>query len=78
MPDPESARAVTLTFGKFHDRTLGDVERDEPTYVDWIVRTIRRDQEIVAAARAIQRARPHPGGASGGGAGRRAARDATR
>jgi hypothetical protein len=68
LPDPETARAVTLTFGKFHDRTLGDVERDEPTYVDWIVRTIRREPEIVAAARAIQRARPHPGGASGGGA----------
>jgi hypothetical protein len=68
LPDPETARALTLTFGKFHDRTLGDVERDEPTYVDWIVRTIRRDPEVVAAARAIQRARPHAGGVSGGGA----------
>jgi hypothetical protein len=68
LPDPEAARALTLTFGKFHDRTLGDVERDEPTYVDWIVRTIRRDPEVVAAARAIQRARPHEEGVSGGGA----------
>jgi curved DNA-binding protein CbpA len=68
LPDPETARALTLTFGKFHDRTLGDVERDEPTYVDWIVRTIRRDPEVVAAARAIQRARPREEGVSGGGA----------
>jgi hypothetical protein len=69
---------LTLTFGKFHDRTLGDVERDEPTYVDWIVRTIRRDPDVVAAARAIQRARPHAGGVSGGGAGEGGAADAPR
>ena len=78
LPDVETARAATLTFGKFHDRTLGDIERDEPTYVDWIVRTIRRDPEIVAAARAIQGARPHPGGASGGGAREHGATDAPR
>ena len=78
LPDAETARALTLTFGKFHDRTLGDVERDEPTYVDWIVRTIRRDPEVVAAARAIQRARPRGGGVSGGGAGENGADDAPR
>lgn len=78
LPDTGTARALTLTFGKFHDRTLGDVERDEPTYVDWIVRTIRRDPEVVAAARAIQRARPHDGGVSGGGAGEIGAADAPR
>jgi curved DNA-binding protein CbpA len=78
LPDTETARGLTLGFGKFHDRTLGDVERVEPTYVDWIVRTIRRDPEVVAAARAIQQARPHEGGVSGGGAGKSGAADAPR
>ncbi len=43
QPDLDDARAHVLTFGKFHDRTLGEVERVEPTYIDWIVRAIRRD-----------------------------------
>jgi hypothetical protein len=56
LPDLATARAHVLLFGKFHDRTLGEVERTEPTYIDWIVRTIRRDPELVALARAVQRA----------------------
>jgi hypothetical protein len=54
LPDLEAARTHVLPFGKFHDRTLGEVERVEPTYIDWIVRTIRRDPELVAAARVVQ------------------------
>jgi hypothetical protein len=56
LPDLVAAREHVLPFGKFHDRTLGDVERVEPTYIDWIVRTIRRDPELVASARVVQRA----------------------
>ncbi|MCU0505786.1 MAG: J domain-containing protein [Chloroflexi bacterium] len=56
LPDLASAREHVLVFGKFHDRTLGEVETLEPTYIDWIVRTIRRDPDLVASARVIQRA----------------------
>ncbi len=56
LPDLAVAREHVLPFGKFHDRTLGEVERVEPTYIDWIVRTIRRDPELVASARVVQRA----------------------
>ncbi len=56
LPDLPAARDHVLAFGKFHDRTLGEVERVEPTYIDWIVRTIRRDPDLVTAARVVQRA----------------------
>ena len=56
LPDLVAAREHVLPFGKFHDRTLGEVEAIEPTYIDWIVRTIRRDPELVASARVVQQA----------------------
>ncbi len=56
LPDLDAARDHVLPFGKFHDRTLGEVELVEPTYIDWIVRTIRRDPELVASARVVQQA----------------------
>jgi hypothetical protein len=56
LPDLDAARDHVLPFGKFHDRTLGEVEVVEPTYIDWIVRTIRRDPELVASARVVQQA----------------------
>jgi hypothetical protein len=56
LPDLGAARDHVLAFGKFHDRTLGEVEVVEPTYIDWIVRTIRRDPELVASARVVQQA----------------------
>ncbi len=54
LPDLADARCVQLAFGKFHGRTLGEVERTEPSYIDWLVRTIRRDPELVVAARSVQ------------------------
>jgi hypothetical protein len=54
LPDLADARCVELVFGKFHGRTLGEVERTEPSYIDWLVRTIRRDPELVVAARSVQ------------------------
>jgi hypothetical protein len=54
LPDLVDARCVELVFGKFHGRTLGEVERTEPSYIDWLVRTIRRDPELVVAARSVQ------------------------
>jgi hypothetical protein len=48
------ARAHPIEFGKFHGHTLGQIADFEPTYIDWLARTISRDPELVAAARAIQ------------------------
>jgi curved DNA-binding protein CbpA len=56
-PEPPSladARARSIEFGKFHGHTLGQIADFEPTYIDWLARTISRDPDLVAAARAIQ------------------------
>lgn len=56
-PDPpslEQARAWPIEFGKFHGHTLGQVADFEPTYIDWLAKTIARDPELVAAARVLQ------------------------
>ncbi|MDI6716051.1 MAG: hypothetical protein QME63_03800 [Actinomycetota bacterium] len=34
----DNPEAVILSFGKHADRTLGDVLRDDPTYVEWIAK----------------------------------------
>jgi DNA polymerase III subunit epsilon len=34
---PPAASAVVLRFGKHRDRTLADLARDEPGYLDWIL-----------------------------------------
>ena len=53
-PSLEEARGRTIEFGKFHGHTLGQIADFEPTYIDWLARTISRDPDLVAAARAIQ------------------------
>ena len=56
-PEPPSladARDLVIAFGKFHGHTLGQIADFEPTYIDWLARTISRDPDLVAAARAIQ------------------------
>jgi curved DNA-binding protein CbpA len=53
-PSLEYARAWPIEFGKFHGHTLGQIADFEPTYIDWLARTISRDPELVAAARAVQ------------------------
>jgi curved DNA-binding protein CbpA len=54
-PSLEAARGLVIEFGKFHGHTLGQIADFEPTYIDWLARTISRDPELVAAARVIQR-----------------------
>ena len=54
IPSLEEARATPLEFGRFHGFTLGDVAGLEPTYIDWIARTITRDRDLVVRARVIQ------------------------
>ena len=53
-PTIEAARAHEIVFGKFHGHTLGQIADFEPTYIDWLARTISRDPDLVAAARVIQ------------------------
>ncbi len=53
VPSLEEARSTTLEFGRFHGSTLGEVADREPTYIDWIARTITRDRDLVLHARVI-------------------------
>src|SRR5450759_3308118 len=55
LPTLTEALNSSLTFGKFAGLTLGEVVEIEPTYIDWIVRTIDRDPEISIAARVVLR-----------------------
>jgi len=55
LPSLAVALNSTLQFGKFAGLTLGEVAEIEPTYLDWIVRTIDRDPEIGLAARVVLR-----------------------
>ncbi|MEO7663541.1 MAG: J domain-containing protein [Candidatus Limnocylindrales bacterium] len=54
IPDVADAAIVPVEFGKFHGHTLGQIAAFEPSYIDWLARTISHDPELVAAARAIQ------------------------
>jgi curved DNA-binding protein CbpA len=55
MPALAEALETRLKFGKFEGLTLADVADLEPTYVDWIVRTIDRDAGLLLAARVVLR-----------------------
>ena len=63
LPTLEMARAMTLAFGKFCGRTLGEIEDTEPSYVSWLARAITRDPDLLDAARVVAAARmPGPAG----------------
>jgi curved DNA-binding protein CbpA len=52
-PPLAEALAVELDFGKFRGHTLGQVAAFEPSYIDWLARTITRDTGLVSAARVV-------------------------
>lgn len=54
LPSLRESREMELGFGKFRGYTLGEVALIEPTYIDWIARTITRDREVVLKARVVQ------------------------
>ena len=54
LPSLDESLATSLEFGKFRGHTLGQVAAFEPTYIDWIARTITRDRDLVVKARVIQ------------------------
>jgi curved DNA-binding protein CbpA len=53
-PSLAEARELVIEFGKFHGHTLGQIADFEPTYIDWLAKTISRDPDLVAAARVLQ------------------------
>ena len=53
LPGLEVALAMEIVFGKFHGRTLREIAALEPTYLEWLERTITRDPDLVAAARVV-------------------------
>jgi hypothetical protein len=53
LPTLEAALATTVSFGKFHGRTLGEIAAREPTYVGWLARAITRDPDLLDAARVV-------------------------
>ena len=77
-PPLDVAQSTVIEFGKFHGHTLGEIAGFEPSYIDWLARTIARDPELVAAAKAVQddldrrsvprRAHPEPASRSLNGA----------
>jgi curved DNA-binding protein CbpA len=55
VPPPlAEALARVIEFGKFHGHSLAEIATFEPSYIDWLARTISRDPDLVAAARVIQ------------------------
>jgi len=71
LPSLQDAETHEIQFGKFHGHTLGEIAAFEPSYIDWLARTIARDPELLAAAKVVkedldQRSvtrRPRPAGA---------------
>jgi len=53
-PTLDHARRREVEFGKFRGHTLGEIAAFEPSYIDWLARTISRDPELVASARVVQ------------------------
>jgi curved DNA-binding protein CbpA len=53
-PSLEDAVARIVEFGKFHGHSLGQIAGFEPSYIDWLAKTIQRDPELLAAARVVQ------------------------
>jgi hypothetical protein len=54
LPSLEHALGHEIVFGKFHGHTLGEIAAFEPSYIDWLARTIARDPELLAAAKVVQ------------------------
>jgi curved DNA-binding protein CbpA len=53
-PRLDRAREHVIEFGKFHGHTLGQIAAFEPSYIDWLAGTVKRDPDLVAAARVVQ------------------------
>ena len=48
-----AARAYEMPFGKFCGWSVGAVSIVEPTYLEWVSRTITRDPDLLDAVRVV-------------------------
>jgi curved DNA-binding protein CbpA len=53
-PTIDAARDHEVAFGKFHGHTLEQIAAFEPSYIDWLARSVQRDPDLAAAARVMQ------------------------
>jgi curved DNA-binding protein CbpA len=55
-PEPSlaTASAHEIDFGKFRGHTLGEIAAFEPSYIDWLARTVTRDRDLTLSARVLQ------------------------
>jgi curved DNA-binding protein CbpA len=53
-PSLGKAQTCEVAFGKFRGHTLGEIAAFEPSYIDWLAKTITTDRELVSAARVVQ------------------------
>jgi curved DNA-binding protein CbpA len=53
-PSLAEARVHPVEFGKFHGHTLDQIAAFEPSYIDWLARSVQRDPDLAAAARVMQ------------------------
>jgi curved DNA-binding protein CbpA len=53
-PRLDRALGHVIEFGKFHGHTLDQIAAFEPSYIDWLAGTVKRDPDLVAAARVVQ------------------------
>ncbi len=53
LPTLDDALATTITFGKFHGSTLGEIAAREPSYIRWLARSITREPDLLDAARVV-------------------------
>jgi curved DNA-binding protein CbpA len=53
-PTIDAARDHEVTFGKFHGHTLEQIAAFEPSYIDWLAKSVQRDPDLAAAARVMQ------------------------
>lgn len=60
-PSVDDARAHEVAFGKFRGHTLGEIAAFEPSYIDWLAKTITTDSELVRSARVLQDDLDHRG-----------------
>ncbi len=47
------ARGTEIPFGKFSGWTLGAIAVVEPTYLEWVERTVTREPDLLAAIRVV-------------------------
>lgn len=59
LPRPPVGGELLITFGKYRDKTIGQIWLLDPGYVEWLARE-GRDPDVRAAAQALRQAQEVP------------------